>query len=338
LNSSALLATTDQLRQRGVRYCYSVYGLRIATTIPLSVPEVPGESGCDVEVVPGDPAFFADRARNFTFNSDWAQAHRLPGRWVYARLAGLFDFLLSPDGSRIFFRPLGEFSGASFETYLLGLVMKAVLIKKDIHSLHASAVMVDGRAIAFLGFSGFGKSSLAASFVGAGHALLTDDVLRLDENDGRFWAFPGPANLKLLPESSLGLDLPSVGVPMDPDADKYLFPVPANLRCAGSVPLAAIYCVAGPEAARGTDRISIRALDPREGLPEILYGIQRDAIVEADRATNPFHTAKRIVASVSLRWLACPWDLALLPAVRDAILADLRSVPLERGEKSVRSV
>ena len=47
--------------------------------------------------------------------------------------------------------------------------MKAVLIKKDIHSLHASAVAVDGKAIAFLGSNGFGKSSLAASFVNAGY-------------------------------------------------------------------------------------------------------------------------------------------------------------------------
>ena len=46
--------------------------------------------------------------------------------------------------------------------------------------IHASAVVLDHGAIAFLGGSGWGKSTLANAFHREGHDLLTDDVLALD--------------------------------------------------------------------------------------------------------------------------------------------------------------
>jgi hypothetical protein len=326
LNISVPLAKVDELRQLRFNRCYSVYGLRLRTTVPLTLPELPRESSCDIEVLAGDAALFEERLTNVTLHSSWAQAHRLAGRWVYARLEGMFDVLLNPDGSRIFFRPLGELSMASFETHLLGLLMKAVLIKKNIHSLHASAVVVEGKAIAFLGLNGFGKSSLAASFVSAGYLLLTDDVLRLDDDGGRIWAYPGPSCLKLVPDSSLRLEGASAGTPMDPGADKWLFTVAKGLQCNRRAPLAAIYCVAGLEKAREAKQISIEALDAREALTEVLWGTNRDRIVEPDRATNPFNAAKRIVGAVPLRRLAYPWALAKLPQVRTAVLEDVRGL------------
>ena len=256
MNSSPLLAKTDGLPQHGSSHCYSVYGLRVRTTIPLTIPELPEESSCDIDVLAGDPVFFEESRRHLNLKSDWAQAHRLPGRWVYARIDGMFDFLISPDGSQILYRLLAELSMASFETYLLGLLMKAVLIKRDIHSLHASSVVIDGKAVAFLGISGFGKSSLAACFVSAGYPLLTDDVLRLDEDSG-VWAYPGPACLKLLPDARCWLDGSCAGVPMDPGSDKWLFPVAAELQSGSRAPLAAIYCMMGPERAREAKQIGL---------------------------------------------------------------------------------
>jgi len=113
---------------------------------------------------------------------------------------------------------------------------------------------------------------------------------------------------------------------MDPGADKWVFPVSADLQCHRRVPLAAIYCVVGPEGARDAKRISIQALEAREALPEILYGTHRDRVVEPDRATNPFEAAKRIVETVPVRRLTYPWNLALLPDVRAAVLADVREL------------
>ena len=59
--------------------------------------------------------------------------------------------------------------------------------------LHASAVGVDGRAVAFTAASGSGKSSLAAHLVAAGASFLTDDVLALEGTSDAVLAHPGPA-------------------------------------------------------------------------------------------------------------------------------------------------
>ncbi|MGH3997670.1 MAG: hypothetical protein ACRDTJ_09440, partial [Pseudonocardiaceae bacterium] len=49
--------------------------------------------------------------------------------------------------------------------------------------LHASAVQLDGHAVAFVGSSGMGKSTLAAVLSRNGCGLVTDDVLRVDLTD-----------------------------------------------------------------------------------------------------------------------------------------------------------
>ena len=324
MNSTPFLAKTHGLPQHRLSHCYSVYGLRLRTPIPLTIPELPEESSCDIDVLAGDPVFFEESLRHLNLNSDWAQAHRLPARWVYARIDGMFDFLISPDGSQVFYRLSGELSMASFETYLLGLLMKAVLIKRDIHSLHASSVVIDGKAVAFMGSSGFGKSSLAACFVSAGYPLLTDDVLRLDEDSG-VWAYPGPACLKLLPDARhCWLDGSCEGVPMDHGSDKWLFPVAAELQWRSRAPLAAIYCMIGSERARDAKHICIDALKPGEALLEVFCGIYTDSVVEPDRVTHPMDAARRIADAVPVRRLTYPWHLGSLLDVRNAILADAR--------------
>jgi hypothetical protein len=64
---------------------------------------------------------------------------------------------------------------------------------QGIEVLHASAVGVDGSAVAFTAASGSGKSSLAAHLVAAGASFLTDDVLALEGTDDAVLAHPGPA-------------------------------------------------------------------------------------------------------------------------------------------------
>ena len=54
------------------------------------------------------------------------------------------------------------------------------LLSLGYEPLHATAVVVDGEAVAFLGDCGYGKSTLGAAFLARGFPLLTDDVLALE--------------------------------------------------------------------------------------------------------------------------------------------------------------
>lgn len=57
--------------------------------------------------------------------------------------------------------------------------------------LHASGVVVDGNAIAFVGHSGAGKTSLAIHLVDQGASLLADDVVALSAAGETVRAHPG---------------------------------------------------------------------------------------------------------------------------------------------------
>jgi hypothetical protein len=77
-------------------------------------------------------------------------------------------------------------------------------------SLHAGAVVVDGGAWAVLGDRGAGKSSLLASLALAGHGIVCDDALVLDEHGQ---AFAGPRSIDLRADAARQLGVgESLGV------------------------------------------------------------------------------------------------------------------------------
>jgi hypothetical protein len=68
---------------------------------------------------------------------------------------------------------------------LLGPVLALLLHLRGMLVLHASAIDLGGRAVAFAGHKGAGKSTTAAAFVAQGHRLLADDALAIDLSDPR---------------------------------------------------------------------------------------------------------------------------------------------------------
>src|SRR5688572_8460561 len=183
---------------------YEVYGISVATRMPLALPVKSNRSR-----QPTDPAvtlFLAPRERFSEVpaaarNGDaWCTSSRCSDGSNYLRWRDLFEFLISPDGRSVACRPLERPSFETLQTYLLGQVLSFALLKQGIEPLHATAIVVDGKAIALLGESSFGKSTLAAACLRAGATLLTDDVLVIRRHCGELCGFPGPARLKLFPE------------------------------------------------------------------------------------------------------------------------------------------
>lgn len=86
-------------------------------------------------------------------------------------------------------------------TYLLGPVLGFALRVRGVLALHASAVVLDGRAVALVGPAGAGKSTTAAAFAAAGVPVLADDVLALRVVDGRWMAYSAYPVLRLWDES-----------------------------------------------------------------------------------------------------------------------------------------
>jgi len=187
-------------------------------------------------------------------------------------------------------------------------------------------VVIDGEAVAFLGGSGFWKSSVAASFLEAGHRLLTDDLLLMQATAGGVLAFPGPPRIKLYPKTArrfLGDTL--AGVPMHPETEKLILPLNANQSCSTAVPVKAIYILTGPGPLEVLENkeIRLRPLLGRQGVVEMLSHTFNTRIQDPNRLERMLNEAARLVNLLPVRRLSFPRVWSQFTSVREAIISDL---------------
>lgn len=110
---------------------------------------------------------------------------RLDDGRLVMRVHAACDFELSEDLSDVVVRPaLGAPAGLA-SVLTTGAMLALQLYLRGELVLHASAVDVGGAAVAFVGRSGMGKSTMAALMCAGGASLITDDVLRVD-GDGEW--------------------------------------------------------------------------------------------------------------------------------------------------------
>jgi hypothetical protein len=126
---------------------------------------------------PGEPARTID-------------AHPEAGYRLYARHFGLAR--LSPSGDWIRCAP-PEDEPWSWQRFLVGRILPWAAVLRGLEAFHASAVTIEGRAVAFVGPTGSGKTSLAIQLAARGAGFLTDDVLSLEPGGERMLAHPGAA-------------------------------------------------------------------------------------------------------------------------------------------------
>lgn len=98
--------------------------------------------------------------------------------------------LVSPDGSRVR-SALPAVAPWRWERLLFAQVLPLAAALRGRELFHASAVALGDTAVAFVGSSGAGKSSIAAQLVARGASLVTDDVLALERTADGVDAHPG---------------------------------------------------------------------------------------------------------------------------------------------------
>lgn len=111
------------------------------------------------------------------------------------------EFWLDRKGSSIWATWSGKSSLENSVSYLLGPILGIVLRLRGTVCLHASAVALDGRCVAFVGAAGAGKSTTAAAFARSGYGIVSDDIVGLVERDQRFYVLPAYPQVCLWPES-----------------------------------------------------------------------------------------------------------------------------------------
>jgi hypothetical protein len=111
-------------------------------------------------------------------------------------------FHLSADRMTLFSAP-DEIRDLRWWRLLMDSVLFTVSLLRGNESLHAGAVATPSGGVAILSPSGTGKSTLVGQLLGAGHSLITDDVLFLEAAGNEVLAHPGPP-LMTLPAERAG--------------------------------------------------------------------------------------------------------------------------------------
>ena len=163
-----------------------VYGLTVRSEVPLHLhrPAAPG-TPADLEIELGPPVARTEEtppgrvlldlrgSRRFYTATEDGPAYRL-------RFFGSCDVVLDRGLTRATVHPVADGDPDLLPVLLSGNLLAFVLAVRGETVLHASAVQVGSAALAFIGASGMGKSTMATLLCAAGARLVTDDVLRLD--------------------------------------------------------------------------------------------------------------------------------------------------------------
>jgi hypothetical protein len=233
--------------------------------------------------------------------------------------------LISGNGRRIVYRPLKNGTPESFHVYLLGQVLSFSLLAIGAEALHGTVVTVDDAAVALLGNCGRGKSTLAAALLARGFPILTDDLIVPDQQDDGWSVHPGIPRLKLFPSMArrvLGRD---GGTPMNDSTSKLVLPLGASETARSPVSLKALYVLSDPRESkvRTTSVVHIEHLSGQAAFLEVIKAAFNLIVLDRPRLANQFAFATRLTASVPVRRLHYPRRVSILPAVCDALLADL---------------
>lgn len=202
---------------------------------------------------------------------------------------------------------------------LAGAVVSLHLIMRGELALHASAVEVDGGALAFTGMAGMGKSTVASLFGRAGHPLVTDDVLRVDDRPAAgVWVHRGGLESRLR-QSAAGL---ATGVEARATSDgRTAVDLPLTSRQV--LPLTA--CVI-PQPSRTATAVSVQLLRPATAMTALLRFPRLVGWREPQRLAEQFALVGDVASKVPIVMAQLPWGPPFDSTLPDQVLAALADV------------
>jgi len=299
---------------------YLIAGLVVRSAIPLPAPAAPAGATPDVTVSEGrvSPAAHpsAEDARLMVEGVESDLRLRWP-EIVSMRIEGGRSITVARDAG---------VATAAVAPLVLGVGFGLLLHQRGRLVLHASAVALPMGAVAFIGWKGAGKSTAAGAMLRRGHPVVTDDALPIETTGaGAPTAWPGPAPLKLWPESAVALGRsPRRLDRLHPAASKRV--VPDVAQAPAPVPLLAIYSL------EVGDDVAIRALAGAAGLVELMRHSYAPRFLPAAGATPAhFERCAQLAKSVAVCRLVRPPALDRLDEVAQMVEEHASSLASVRG-------
>ncbi|MEQ2008268.1 MAG: hypothetical protein ABMA26_15850 [Limisphaerales bacterium] len=302
-------------------FTYGLYGLCIRSELPLTAPPALETSDPDLTVHCGEEL---PPDATPPVGEVWAKADFGNGFGV--------QLTKTESGWSLFYPQTGEIrltsdlctatahalpgKTAILPLLLHGSVPSWLLSLRGEPVLHASAVAVDGEALAFIGASGMGKSTLATLLCSAGASLVTDDVLRLQQAGKNFLCHWGTGELRLRPNAAALADLfPPANINRSVDGRSTLLLAPREKA------LPRLRAILIPQPAReqrelDTERLSlVQASFYLNGYPRV-YGWQVD-----EPKRRQFALFARLAEAVPVFRVKVPWGPPFAADLPDRLFA-----------------
>lgn len=248
------------------QFRYRIFGLTVASALEL--PELAPVEDAAADVVVGCAPIGAPEG---------VPGYSLAADGTLLTVTGVGRFLIR-GGREIVIERGPKAADRNVRLFLLGSAFGALLHQRGLLPLHANAIDVGGRGIAFAGHSGAGKSTIAAWFHDRGHAILADDVcVATLDSAGAAVAWPGVPRLRLWREA-----LEQSGRTVDghrrsfDDLDKWDVPT-LERAAARPLPLDRIYVLARAEA--GAEAPLVRRLAGVEAVDALVANTYRGGYV-----------------------------------------------------------
>jgi hypothetical protein len=246
-----------------------------------------------------------------------AMFYRLPEGYLL-RFPGRADFILAAPDRSISCIPTPQASRNALLALYQNQVSPLLRSLNGALVLHGSAASGPPGALAFLGQSGRGKSTLAAAFARAGHPFLTDDGVWLERASDGFLVAPRSPGIRLWPDSELAvLDIAAHDRPGIWAEKSHLAPGPALPHRDEPQRLRSIYLL-------GEGQGSGIVLEPLASAAALVELIKHAFILDVeDRAAHLAHFERLagLAETVPCFALDFPRRYEELPSVVEAILA-----------------
>jgi hypothetical protein len=293
---------------------YTIAGRAVESEVPLpelSSRPAPGAGALEIRLGRVRPVPRTVVAREWLEDGRlWRVVFGAPEGYLF-HFPDLAVFLVTRDGARVEIFPEPEIPSETVRHLLLDQVLPYLAPAWGGDVFHASGVATPYGAIAFLGATGRGKSTLAEAFARRGSAILCDDCFCVAERSGGFHARPWYPGLRLWPDHR-GAD---VG-PVAHYSRKKRFYAPGV--DVDDMPVHALFLLE-PPAADG--RLRIENLSPRSAAIELTrhaFFLDREDLPGFQRF---FDRVCRLSETVPLFRLSYPRTFETLDRVVDGIRA-----------------
>jgi hypothetical protein len=298
---------------------YSVFGLRVRSSLHLP------------ELLPA----IGDGQPDVTIETASVPDERSPGQELSVVNGGVV--LVIPDivrfrisgGNAIAVDPVTGTPERNVRLYLLGSAFGALLHQRGLLPLHANAVEIDGKAVAFMGASGEGKSTLAAWFHDQGFNVIADDVCVVRAgDDGKPYALPGVARLRLWQDA-----LEASGREPTSYERSYAFDESWNKF---DVPIERTACIGSEFELRGiydlcrSDQFRIDALSGIDAAEAVFANTYRGSYLSAAKGERKhWQSCVGLVRTIPIFRLGRPSDLRRMSEIFERIVDHVRTHVIE---------